>query len=245
MATKATRYTKRLTTGENTEMTHQENYLHQMIANMRTHLLTMGAKTQQALDDACYALMQRDDALARKVIADDKFINAMENEIDSDCLNILALSQPVAKDLRFAVVGLRMVLDVERIGDEAVQIAHQSILIGEVQHGELLEPLRTYSDKARDLLRTAMNGFRDGDLDLAALVCHSDVLMATLTAEMSRKIMDSADTSVTDTHQAMHALLIGRALDRVCHRAQNIAEHTYFMVKGVNIKHLPSDVSNG
>ena len=217
----------------------QENYLHQMLESLRTRLLTMGAKTQQALDKACYALVHRDADMARKVIEGDSEIDAMENEIDENSLAILARTQPVARDLRFVISAVRMVLDIERIGDEAVLIAKRALCLRDLPPSAVIGDLESYGNRSSALLRNALQAFQEGSISQAMEVSHSDAATGVLTEEVTRIIMDNVVEGTVDPHIGMHALLVVRALDRVCRRTQNIAEHTYFMVQGENIKHRP------
>ena len=215
----------------------QENYLHQMLETLRTRLLTMGTRAQQALDNACYALVHRDVELAQKVIDGDNEIDAMENEIDETSLAILACAQPVARDLRFVISTLRMVLDVERIGDQAVLIAKRAISLRDLTPSILIGDLESYGARSSLLVHNAMLSVQNNSVQQAREVCLSDADTVLLTEEISRKIIDSVVEQTVDAHLGMNALLVVRALDRVCHRAQNIAEHTYFMVQGENVKH--------
>ena len=109
-------------------MAYQEHYKQQLLDNLRAKLLIMGSKTQQALDDAAIAVLNHDLPRAAAVLDGDTDIDDLENEIDEATLNILARTQPVARDLRFLMSVVRMVLDLERIGDESVVVAEQVTL---------------------------------------------------------------------------------------------------------------------
>lgn len=109
-------------------MAYQEHYTQQLLDNLRAKLLIMGSKTQQALDDAAIAVLNHDLPRAAAVLDGDTDIDDLENEIDEATLNILARTQPVARDLRFLMSVVRMVLDLERIGDESVVVAEQVTL---------------------------------------------------------------------------------------------------------------------
>ena len=106
-------------------MAYQEHYTQQLLDNLRAKLLIMGSKTQQALDDAAIAVLNHDLPRAAAVLDGDTDIDDLENQIDEATLNILARTQPVARDLRFLMSVVRMVLDLERIGDESVVVAEQ------------------------------------------------------------------------------------------------------------------------
>lgn len=112
-------------------MAYQEHYTQQLLDNLRAKLLIMGSKTQQALDDAAIAVLNHDLPRAAAVLDGDTDIDDLENQIDEATLNILARTQPVARDLRFLMSVVRMVLDLERIGDESVVVAEQVTLLGQ------------------------------------------------------------------------------------------------------------------
>ena len=229
-------------------MSIYESHLHQMQETLRTRLLTMGTRAEQAVDNACYALVHRDAEMARKVIDGDSEIDAMENEIDEHALSILACAQPVAKDLRFVISTVRMVLDVERIGDQAVHIARRAISLRKRAPSILIGDLESYGARSSMIVHNSMQSFQNNSVEQALEVCLNDADIVLQTEEISRKIIDSVVEQSVDAYLGMHALLVVRALDRVCHRALNIAEHTYFMVQGENIKHrlhrLRSEIQN-
>lgn len=110
-------------------MQQEINYLQQLLATLRTRLLVMAASVGIALEEAGKALAANDPGRATAVMENDAAIDALENEIDEMALQLLARTQPVAGDLRFVVSALRMVVDLERIGDEAVSVAEQAVLM--------------------------------------------------------------------------------------------------------------------
>ncbi len=221
-------------------MSTHENYLHQMLEDLRIKLLTMSAKTQQVLENAYIALAKHDLEAAKLVLRDDSDIDEMENQIDEDALNILARAQPVARDLRFVVTSLRMVLDLERIGDESVYIAKQLILMNEKAGTAFSEELTAYAKHAKESYEKAIASFQEGNKDLALEVCNSDKANNKLILNLMHRIMECVVDNSADPWNSMHSTMIARALDRIYRRAQNIAEHTFFMVDGVSIKHKKS-----
>ncbi len=218
-------------------MPQQEYYIHQLIDNLRTKLLTMGAKAQQALDDACQSVLTRDLARASSVMDGDVDIDNLENEIDAASLNILARTQPVAKDLRFIMTAVRMVVDLERIGDESVIVAERVILSENPVANDIRNDLSQLMDRSRLMLRNALTAFRDGNTHLALSVSHYDDETAQLMVSIYNRLMEDVRAQKIDPWDSMHIILITRALDRICRRAENIAEHTYFMLEGISLKH--------
>lgn len=221
-------------------MTLQETHLQQMLATLRTRLLVMCATVGLAVDDACKALLDGDAPRASAVIDGDAAINSLENEIDEMALSILARTQPVARDLRFVVSTLRMVLDLERIGDEAAGIAERAILMQGLQQPRIMDDVRALMETARKLYADSVAAFREGDLELALAVSRGDDEAAQMEVRIFQRLMQDPDARI-DAHMAIHIILIARALNRIWRRAANVAEHTYFILEGVSIKHKKMD----
>ena len=225
------------TTLEGSTMPNHENYQHQMIDTLRTRLLTMGAQSQEALHNATIALLTGNADKAQAVRTGDDLIDTMENEIDTMALGILARSQPVAKDLRFVVTALRMVLDLERIGDESVLVAKQALRMRELEPYELSPAIAHISARSNDLLHTALESFQQGNVEQALQITGMNTEISDLFVTCTEQIVHGLSVQQASPWGAMSALMAVRALDRVCRRAQNIAEHTYFMVEGISLKH--------
>ena len=190
-------------------MAYQEHYTQQLLDNLRAKLLIMGSKTQQALD----------------------------NQIDEATLNILARTQPVARDLRFLMSVVRMVLDLERIGDESVVVAEQVTLSDKPIPSIVEKDLRALCTRTSAMLRNSLLAFQNGDAPSALAVSRYDDETAQMMVNIFQKLMQAVGDRTLEPWDSMHIVLITRALDRVCRRAENIAEHAYFMVEGVSLKH--------
>lgn len=217
-------------------MTNQENHLQQMLVTLRTRLLVMCAATGLALEDACKALRDGDMGRAGAVIDGDAVIDALENEIDDKALSLLARAQPVARDLRFVVSALRMVSDLERIGDEASSIAERAIIMQDLLPLPIMEEVSRLMDMACMLYNSSVTAFRDGDRELALSVCRGDDDASQMEIRIIQRLMQDMGGNM-DPHVGMHIILITRALNRIWRRASNIAEHAYFVMEGVSIKH--------
>ncbi len=226
-------------------MNTKETQLQQNITQLRTRLLVMCASVGIAVDDACAALASGSLGSASAVVDGDAAINALETEIDEMALTLLVRNQPVAQDLRFVVAALRMVSELERIGDEAASIAERVLIL----HGALPEPvLRSVSpliELAVGLYARASEAFRANDAEGALHLCRSEDESTQTEVQALQGVMDYFCVNNTDgrsgqAYVGMHGILICRALNRICHRAANIAEQTYFIVRGDNIKHLPA-----
>ncbi|MFQ9866268.1 MAG: phosphate signaling complex PhoU family protein [Bilophila wadsworthia] len=141
-------------------MAYQEHYTQQLLDNLRAKLLIMGSKTQQALDDAAIAVLNHDLPRAAAVLDGDTDIDDLENQIDEATLNILARTQPVARDLRFLMSVVRMVLDLERIGDESVVVAEQVTLSDKPIPSIVEKDLRALCTRTSAMLRNSCSPSR-------------------------------------------------------------------------------------
>lgn len=218
-----------------------EDSSRQMLAALRTRLLVMFAHVGIALDESGKALAQDDAARALAVQEGDAVIDDLENEIDELCLRVMARLQPVAGDLRFVVAALRMVVDLERIGDEAAAIAERVLLLHELPiHEEDMRRLREMFAQARAAFAQASDAFREEDAEAALNLRadEDDALQAEVALLQALMPMPGEDGKVSgDPRAAIHAMLIVRSLTRIWRRSANIAEQIYFMRHGASLKH--------
>jgi phosphate transport system protein len=180
-------------------------------------------------------------ARAEAVIEHDSKVNELENEIDDMALSLMARTQPVARDLRFVVSALRMVIDLERIGDEAASIAERAVLMQAMPRFPEFAQLEKMMRMAQKALHEAIAAFRDGDTGLALQICRGEDDITQMEMHLIQKLMDRLTQAGLDPGSGvmsiLYVILIARALNRIFRRASNIAEHAYFMVEGVSIKH--------
>jgi phosphate transport system protein len=223
-------------------MQEKETQLQQMLTRLRTRLLMMGAAVGIALDEACAALEEGNVGRAAAVVDGDAFINAMENEIDELALSLLVRNQPVAHDLRFVVGALRMVIDLERIGDEAAGIAERTVTSESSLPREIMDAAGPLMHSAVAMYKQSMDAFRAANKDAALALCRADDEIVRQEVAALQRIMEFCCGGQDGQHkgpcyEGMNGILICRSLNRICRRGSNIAEHTYFIVEGVNIKH--------
>ena len=203
-------------------MAYQEHYTQQLLDNLRAKLLIMGSKTQQALDDAAIAVLNHDLPRAAAVLDGDTDIDDLENQIDEATLNILARTQPVARDLRFLMSVVRMVLDLERIGDESVVVAEQVTLSDKPIPSIVEKDLRALCTRTSAMLRNSLLAFQNGDAPSALAVSRYDDETAQMMVNIFQKLMQAVGDRTLEPWDSMHIVLITRALDRVCRRAEMI-----------------------
>lgn len=217
----------------------QANYLQQLLVTLRTRLLVMCASVGIALEEAGKALVTNDPGRAAAVIESDAAIDALENEIDEMALRLLARSQPVASDLRFVVTSLRMVVDLERIGDEAVSMAEQATLMQDMPGFSVIPHVRELYVSAREAFENAVRVFRENDAQGALIMSRGDDEAVQTEVRIIQGLMEglSDPQSSLEPHQAMHIILVTRSLTRIWRRSVNIAEHVYFISRGESLKH--------
>ncbi|MGX7948215.1 phosphate signaling complex protein PhoU [Oleidesulfovibrio alaskensis] len=212
-------------------------HFHQELATLRVKLLEMAAYTQRNLETAVKALHQRDYELAQYVIDHDRDINMMECEIDDLSLKLLALEQPMAVDLRTVVGIQRVSINLERVGDEAVNIAEKAMFLASRPPLPFSEKLTELADVAGNMFAHALACFRDSNVETAFEVCRMDLKCNALEVDLLKALMDYMSKESPAVERAVHTILVSRALERVGDLSTNIAEAVVFIVDGQNIKH--------
>ena len=226
-------------------MAEKETQLQHMLSQLRTRFLVMYAAVEISLDEATTALLKGNEGKAKAVIEGDSLINLKENEIDDLSLSILVRNQPVAHDLRFVVAALRMVGELERIGDEAVSIAERTIALSasgcKIEHSLVLPLI----GKAKELFAAAESTFKSLDSAQAIAISRGENVYDTMEMQALHQIMNHKTNSATwleneanpESCRLTQSILVIRSLNRICHRCVNLAEQVYFISEGVNIKH--------
>ena len=222
-------------------MSLEQRHFHDELSQVKARLLTMSGEAEAALGAAVEALIDRDHKKAEGVIAGDRALDQMEIEIEEMCLGLLALQQPMAKDLRMLVAAFKISNDVERVGDHAVNIAQSALRVGRARAVTPEPEIREMARLARGMLSDALEAFVRGDSSAArALVKRDDEVDA-----LHRSLFGVLLTYMTeDPHligTGMELSLVSRNLERVADLATNIAEDVVFLVEGVSIKHHAED----
>jgi phosphate transport system protein len=218
-----------------------KQHLHRQFDNdlneIRSKLLEMGGKVEKMISDALNALMERNSSLADLVIAYDHEINRMEMEIDEKCLEVLAMRQPAARDLRFITLALKIVTDLERIGDQCRNIGKRTKELNEEP------PLKPYIDIPRMakwaavMVKEALDAFVEGNVELALKVCRDDEFIDELFEQVQRELLSFMIEDPETITRSINISYISKCLERVADHATNIAEMVIFMVNGKDIRH--------
>ncbi|MBW2617910.1 MAG: phosphate signaling complex protein PhoU, partial [Deltaproteobacteria bacterium] len=213
--------------------------LHKDIGTLRDDLLNMGGLVEEAVDGAVRALKNRDAQLAERVISGDSRIDKMENMIDEDCLKLLATQQPVAQDLRFITSVLRISGYLERIADQAVNLAQRAQIIAGLDPIEIPLTVLEMAAEAQEMIAGSLNAFVQEEIDLARAVCRRDDIVDQLNHSLLEEMISVMMNERRMTRSGLEIIPAGRHLERMGDGATNISEAVVFMVQGTIIRHQP------
>ena len=209
------------------------------LSEVRLRLLEMGGKVELMISEATKSLVERSSELAERIIVLDEEINRMEIEIDQKCLHLLARRQPAARDLRFVALALKIVTDLERIGDQCVNIAKQALVLNREPQLKPYIDLPRMADAAGNAVREALDAFVRGDVPTAVRICRDDRLVDELNDQLQRELLTFMMEDTATVERAMRITSISKFLERIADHATNIAEMVVFMVEGKDIRHTP------
>jgi phosphate transport system protein len=214
-----------------------ETRFQQELNQLKEHLLRMAGLAEQAISNAIEALVKRDTGLAEKTIAEDERINEMELIIDDWCLRLLALHQPMAADLRFIASAMRINTELERIGDQAVNIAERVMALNQEPQLKPYIDLPRMAEITQSMVKDVLDAFVRRDAQLARSVCERDDQVDGLNDQVFRELLTYMLSDPKTITRAVHLILVSRCLERIADHATNIAEGVIFMVKALVIKH--------
>ena len=214
-----------------------EDKFHSDLEQLKMSILKMATLAEKALEKSVKALLERDDQLAEEVVDRDREIDMLEVEVDRHALRLLALDQPMARDLRFIVGSLRIAVELERIGDQAVNIAQRARILNSRPPLPRNNALEELADTALDMLRTVISSFVNQDPDIATEVCKMDDVADELNYRILKDALAFMANESPVVERSVQTIIAARCLERAADQTTNIAESVIFMVKGVNIKH--------
>ncbi len=204
---------------------------------LRARLLRMGGLAEQAVDRACQAYKDRDLNRCHLVLEGESQINAMEREIDELAFDLLAMQQPMAVDLRFILAVTKINSDLERVGDQAVNIAERVMDMVELPAVDLPVDIPRMAAASSAMVRRALESFIEGKAELAQAVLEMDNVVDRMRDEAFIMLVKAMNERPEVTRQALDALLVARNLERVADHATNIAEDVIFWVRGADVRH--------
>jgi len=192
----------------------------------------MGDIAVAQLDAAIDVLIRRDSKAAERVVANDDAIDTLEHEVSHDVLRLLALRQPMARDLREVYAALRISADIERIGDYAANVAKRSMVLNQTAPVAAVHGLPALAKLANELVRDAVQAYRDRDADRALLVRNRDVEVDAQYTSLFRELLTYMAEDPKQITACTHLLFMAKNIERIGDHATNIAENTWFLVHG-------------
>lgn len=212
--------------------------LESRMKQLKEKLLFMASLVEKMIENSIESLVERDEQIAKRVIDEEEpKVNKLEIDIDDMCIEMLALYQPEASDLRAVTMVMRINNDLERLGDHAVNISEKSLkLIVKPQVKPLLDIPRM-AEMAVEMVRDSLNSFANSDTNLAMDVRTRDETIDNLRDQIVRELVTYMISQPSTLERALELILVARELERIADLATNIAEDVIFMVEGKSVKH--------
>ncbi|ABC83766.1 phosphate signaling complex protein PhoU [Anaeromyxobacter dehalogenans] len=217
--------------------THTDKSYEAELRSLRDRLLEMGGLVEQAIAASVRAIVERDSPLAEQVRLRDREVNRMEVDIDGACRRILALRQPAASDLRFITTALKIVTDLERMGDLAVNIAERALDLNQAPSLVPLHDLSKLADLSEAQLKRALDAFVTRDVDKAQEVMRGDDLLDALYLKIFNDLLGLMMEDGRNIRRATSLMFAAKHLERFGDHATNLAEMVVYMVRGTDVRH--------
>jgi phosphate transport system protein len=214
-------------------------HLQRDLEKLKKITLEVGTIVEEAISRSITALTNRNRALAEQVVAGDSEIDRREVQLEEECLKILALHQPVARDLRFVVAVLKMNNDLERMGDYAANVAERAAALAVGQQIDLPPELAAMADKVTNMVRKSLDCVVEADSVLAAAVCASDDEVDALHRSLFTTVQQNIRRDIDNLEAWIQVLSIIRYLERIADLATNVAQDVIYMVEGTVVRHKP------
>ena len=209
----------------------------QGLDELKEKLLRMGGLAEQAIDRANEAYRTRDAKFCQMVFTGEPAINDAEREIDELALDLLAMQQPMAIDLRFILAVLKINADLERVGDQAVNIAQRVLDLISEPEIQLPVDIPRMADSVSTMVQRALESFLDGKAEVAEAVLQMDNIVDRMKDEAFVVLVQKMNDDPSCIRRALNVLIITRALERIADQATNIAEDVIFWVRGADVRH--------
>jgi phosphate transport system protein len=220
-----------------TDTLNPRSHFDQEMRNLQDAILRMGGMVERNIYQAVEALKNRNLQLAEQVISADLEVDELENEVEEECIRLIALRQPMAKDLRAITTAMKITHELERMGDLAVNIAERNLELCEEPPVKPLIDIPRMAEHAQEMLRKGLDAFIREDTRLALEVCDSDDLLDGLNGQIFRELISFMIEDPKTISRATRLVLVSRYLERFGDHATNIGELVVFMVEGRNIRH--------
>jgi phosphate transport system protein len=217
-------------------------HLERDLENLQRDILALAASVEEAIHKAIRALQQRDASLAREVIDGDNRIDEEENQVEEECLKLLALHQPVAVDLRRITAALMINVDLERMADLAEDIAERALAMTRYPFLPVPDKLQRMTDLTTTMVRQSLDSFVNLDVDLARMVWRLDDEVDSLNHDIIQEMIRTMQASPELVEPALSLFSATRHLERIADHATNIAEDVIYLVEGEIVRHRPAAV---
>ncbi|MDH5580055.1 MAG: phosphate signaling complex protein PhoU [Betaproteobacteria bacterium] len=214
------------------------------LAELKTKLVRMASLAEDQIDKALAALVKRDSALACRVIEQDHNVNALDVEIDEDCIRLLALHQPAARDLRLVTTAMKISTELERISDLAENVCERTIELNEEPQLKPYIDIPRMGNLARVMVKESIDAFVKDDSALARKVLAHDDLVDDLMEQVFRELLSFMIEDPHTISRAIRLSFIAKYIERVADHATNIAELVVYLVEGKIIRHTSPPVSS-
>lgn len=215
-----------------------DSQLAQKIEELKSEFLKMGAAVEESITEANRALVDKDDVLADAVISGNVRIDDWEVAIEEEILKLLATQQPVATDLRLLATMMKVNYDLERINDQAVNIAQRALVLNKLPMLKPLIDIPRMAEMTQSMVKNALDAFVQRDVPLARQVCQRDDDVDDLRDQIFRELLTYLKSGEPDTvDRAIQLILISRHFERIGDHASNIAENAAFLVEGRIVRH--------
>jgi len=214
-----------------------ETHFQKELKELKENLLRMSALVEEALRNSVQSLVKRDSDLARKTFEFEDRINKMEIALDDMCLKLLALRQPMAADLRFITSAMKITTDLERMGDQAVNISERAISLNQEPQIKPYIDIPRMTEIVQSMVKDVLDAFVNRDPKLARSVCARDDVVDGLNNQVVRELLTYMMSDPKTITPAVHLMIVARCLERIADHATNIAEDVIFMVDALVIKH--------
>jgi phosphate transport system protein len=216
-----------------------ERHFHEELELVKEKTLKLGSLVETMVEQAVSSLVDRDSRLADEVIASDRKVDILDLEIEEDCLRLLALHQPAAKDLRFITTAMKITTDLERMADQAVNICQRAIELNEEPQLKPYIDIPIMSQLSQKMMREALDAFVRRDAALARQIIPEDNKVDALKDQIFRELLTFMMEDPRTIPRAIRLILVSRHLERIADHATNIAEMVVFLVEGKSIRHVP------
>lgn len=213
-------------------------HFHDQLDALKQQLIDMSQHAEQLIELSVEALVQRDADKAQAVIKGDHVVDALEINVEQAAIALLALQQPLARDLRYIISAIKVSGDLERVGDHGVNIAESALRLARMKSS--IAPSREIQEmarRARDMLRDALDAYVRADGTLGRAVCRADDEVDTLHDSVFAILLAQMTESPAIVQEALELLLVSRNLERVADLATNIGEDAVYLAEGKQIKH--------